>query len=380
MDRSYQECSFCVMDTSDPEISFDDHKRCNHCRNFEELIGKVWFPNEEGARRLGEILERIKAEGKGREYDCVIGLSGGVDSSYLALKAYEWGLRPLIVHVDAGWNSELAVQNIERIVKYTGFELHTYVVNWEAMRQLQLSYLRAGVANQDVPQDHAFFAGLYHFAGRSGVRYVLNGGNLATEAIFPKAWHGPAMDARNLKAIHKQCGDQSIHDYPTIGIFKYYLWYPVVKRMTPVRPLNYMPYSKEAAVSYLESTVGWRNYPRKHGESVFTKFFQNYYLPTKFGYDKRRPHLSSLIAAGSLARSEAVKLLAESLYDENELVRDRQYICRKLRVSQEDFQALMEIPPRHYSEFANWNRRYSALKRMQKVAEKLTGRSMSIYS
>ena len=143
MDRSYQECSFCVMDTSDPEISFDDDQRCNHCRNFEGLIDNVWFPNEEGARRLTQILGRIKAEGKGREYDCVIGLSGGVDSSYLALKAYEWGLRPLVVHVDAGWNSELAVQNIERIVKHTGFELHTYVVNWEAMRQLQLSYLRA---------------------------------------------------------------------------------------------------------------------------------------------------------------------------------------------------------------------------------------------
>jgi aminotransferase len=298
--RSYQECSFCVMDTSDPDISFDDDQRCNHCRDFERLIGNVWFPNEEGACRLEQLLKRIKARGKGREYDCVIGLSGGVDSSYLALKAYEWGLRPLVVQVDAGWNSELAVQNIERIVKYTGFELHTSVVNWGTMRQLQLSYLRAAVANQDVPQDHAIFAALYHFASKSGVRYVLGGGNSATEGIFPRAWHAEAMDARNLKAIHKRFGGQSLLGYPTIGIFRYYIWYPMIKRMTPVRPLDCMPYSKDEAASYLEDTIGWRAYPRKHGESLFTKFFQNYYLPTKFGYDKRRRHLSSLIAAGSL--------------------------------------------------------------------------------
>src|ERR1035437_1142412 len=159
MSHEYRECSFCVMDTSDPEISFDADQRCNHCRDFEQLINTSWFPNDEGPRRWKALLERIKKEGKGREYDCVIGLSGGVDSSFLVLKAYEWGLRPLVVHVDAGWNSELAVQNIERIVKHTGFELHTYVVNWETMRQLQLSYLRAAVANQDVPQDHAIFAG-----------------------------------------------------------------------------------------------------------------------------------------------------------------------------------------------------------------------------
>lgn len=376
----YQECSFCVMDTTDPQIVFDDQQRCNHCRDFQNLIGTSWFPGEDGALRLERLLERIKKEGKRRPHDCIIGLSGGVDSSYLALKAYEWGLRPLVIHVDAGWNSELAVQNIERIVKYTGFELHTSVVNWDAMRNLQLSYLRSGVANQDVPQDHAFFAGLYHFAGKSGVRFVLGGGNSATEGIFPKAWLGPAMDARNLKAIHHRFGDTSIKEFPTIGLSKYYIWYPMVKRMTPVRPLNLMPYSKQSAVSCLESTLGWRNYARKHGESIFTKFFQNYYLPTRFGYDKRRPHLSSLIAAGSLERSKAVELLAEPLYDEGDLIRDRAYICRKLRISDDELRMLMDVPRRHYSEFPNWDRRYQALKRAQTLAQSLTGRTIRIYS
>ena len=166
-ERDYQLCTYCVMDTSDPAISFDDEGRCNHCRDFDRLIDTVWFPNEEGARRLESLIEQIKSEGRGKEYDCVLGLSGGIDSSYLALKAREWGLRPLVVHVDAGWNSELAVQNIERIVKHCGYELHTHVVNWEDMRELQLSYLRAAVSNQDVPQDHAFFAGLYNIDTRT---------------------------------------------------------------------------------------------------------------------------------------------------------------------------------------------------------------------
>ena len=188
------------------------------------------------------------------------------------------------------------------------------------------------------------------------------------------------MDARNLKAIHRRFGDASLVGYPTIGFFTYYLWYPMIKRMTPVFPLNFMPYSKAAAISYLETTIGWRNYPRKHGESLFTKFFQNYYLPTKFGYDKRRPHLSTMIAAGSIERNEAVRLLADPLYDERELVRDREYICRKLGISQEDLQALMKVPIHHYSEFANWNRSYSALKRVQTLAQNVTGRSVTVYS
>ena len=183
--REYRVCTDCVMDTSDPLITFDENGRCNHCRDFKALRGTAWFPDEEGARRLEGHIERVRREGRGKEYDCVLGLSGGVDSSYLAIRAKDWGLRPLVVHVDGGWNSELAVQNIERVVKHCGYELHTHVVNWEDMRELQLSYLRAGVANQDVPQDHAFFAALYRFAIANKFRFVLNGGNVATEGISP---------------------------------------------------------------------------------------------------------------------------------------------------------------------------------------------------
>lgn len=374
----YQICTFCVMDTTDPDITFDEDGRCNHCRNFESARGTVWFPDEEGARRLEKMIEVVTAEGRGKEYDCVLGLSGGIDSSYLALKAHEWGLRPLVVHIDAGWNSEMAVQNIERIVKHCGFELHTRVVNWEDMRELQLSYLRAAVANQDVPQDHAFFAGLYQFATENKVRYVLNGGNAATEGIFPDAWHAAAMDARNLKAIHDAYGTQPLTDYPLISFSQYYFWYPIVKRMTPLRPLNLIPYSKDGAIAELEA-IGWRSYSRKHGESVFTKFFQNYYLPTKFGFDKRRPHLSSLVVSGAMTRDRALQLLDEPLFDDEELRRDRQYICRKLRISDSEFQELMDRPIHHYTDFDNWDKPYARLKSAQARVSKLLGRTVSVY-
>jgi N-acetyl sugar amidotransferase len=375
---SYQVCTFCVMDTSDPDIVFDSNGRCNHCREFDELRNTVWFPNDEGSRRLTTMIETMKLHGQRKQYDCILGLSGGVDSSFLALKVHEWGLRPLVVHIDGGWNSELAVQNIEKIVKHCGYELHTHVVNWEDMRELQLSYLRAAISNQDVPQDHAFFAGLYHFAVKNRIRYVLSGGNVASEGIFPNSWHGAAMDARNLKAIHRKFGDRRLTDYPTISFFKYYFWYPIVKRMTPVRPLNLIPYTKDLAIEEL-TKIGWRSYPRKHGESLFTKFFQNHYLPTRFGFDKRRPHLSSLIASGSLSRSEALVILEEPLYDEDELRRDKQYLCRKLRIDDEELDRLMSLPTRDYSDFANWDYFYKWMKISQNALRRVTGRTISAY-
>ena len=203
-----QICSRCVMDSSDPEISFDLNGICSHCKKFDTISSKDWWPNEDGAKKLDVILEKIKSDGRGAEYDCIIGLSGGLDSAYLALVLKDYGLRPLVVHVDAGWNSELAVHNIEKLVKYCGYDLHAHIMNWPEIRDLQLAYLKAGVANQDVVQDHAFFAVLYHFAVQNKIKYVLSGGNLATEAISVPSWHHAAMDAMNLHAIHKKYGEK----------------------------------------------------------------------------------------------------------------------------------------------------------------------------
>jgi N-acetyl sugar amidotransferase len=378
--RPYQRCTRCVMDTTDPEIRFDEAGVCNHCIGFETVTRQHWFPNEEGARRWLGILAQLKEEGRGREYDCILGLSGGVDSSYLALRAYEWGLRPLVVHVDAGWNSELAVANIEKIVKHCKFDLHTHVVDWEEMRDLHLAYLRAGIPNQDVPQDHVFFASLYHFATKNGIRSILSGGNLATEGVFPKAWHGSAMDAINLKAIHRLNGERKLKTYTTVSFVQAYIWFPFVKRMRTLRPLNYMPYDKAAAVRELEATIGWRAYGRKHGESLFTRLFQNHYLPLKFGYDKRLPHLSSLIVSGQMTREEALAELERPLYDSRELETDIAYFCKKLRITREQFDGFISQPPHHHSDYPTWDGRYRALKRVQAVVEKLLGRRVNVYS
>lgn len=368
------------MDTSDPLIEFDGAGVCNHCRSFAKLKGTEWFPDEEGQAKWKKIVEEVKAVGAGQEYDCILGLSGGVDSSFLALKAKSWGLKPLVVHVDAGWNSELAVANIEAIVKHCGYDLHTHVVDWEEMRDLQLAYLKAGVANQDVPQDHIFFASLYHFATANNIRYVLSGGNLATEGIFPRSWHGSAMDAINLRDIHRQYGTRTLKRYRTISFFEYYVWYPLVKKMRTLRPLNYMPYDKASAIEELQREIGWKAYGRKHGESLFTKLFQNYYLPVKFGFDKRKPHLSSLIVSGQMTREQALAELEKPLYDPTELELDIEYFCKKLRISRSEFQSLLEAPPRHYSEFRNWDGYYRALKSAQQAVARLTGRELKVYS
>ncbi|KMT52514.1 N-acetyl sugar amidotransferase [Pseudomonas fildesensis] len=377
---AYKICTNCVMDTSDKDITFDEDGVCNHCRKFGLVSKSSWFPNEAGAAKWSRIIEEIKLAGKGKEYDCVLGLSGGVDSSYLAIKVKDWGLRPLVVHVDAGWNSELAVANIESIVKHCGYDLHTHVVDWEEMRDLHLAYLRAGISNQDVPQDHIFFSSLYHFAIKNDIKCMMSGGNLATEGVFPECWHGTAMDAINLHAIHSKYGTRKLKNYKTISFFQYYIWYPFIKKMRTVRPLNYMPYDKERALEELKDTVGYKPYARKHGESQFTKLFQNYYLPKKFGYDKRRPHLASLIVSGQLSRDAALEKLEEPLYDLDQLELDIAYFCKKLRISRSEFDDLMNAPIHEYTDFPTWNGRYRILKSVQRVVARLTGRRFSVYS
>ncbi len=378
--RPYQECVACVMDTSDPDITFDDAGVCNHCHGFESFWRPRWFPNAEGARKLEAMLEKARAEGKGKDYDCIIGLSGGVDSSYLALKVKEFNLRPLVVHVDCGWNSELAVHNIEQIVKYCGYDLHTHVVDWEEVKDLQLAFLRSGVANQDVPQDHAFFAALYGTAIKHGIKTVISGGNIATESIFPKNWLGDNMDKRNLRAIHQRFGTGKLRSYPMVGFFNYYIGYPFLHGMRVLRPLNYMPYDKRAAVRELVEKVGYKEYGRKHGESVFTKFFQNYYLPTRFGMDKRRPHYASLIVSGQISRAEAVQALAEPLYDERELDQDMDYFCKKLSLTRPEFEALLNVEKHDWRDYPNNEKLYLTLKKLQGLVQRMLGRGVTIYS
>lgn len=378
--KNNQICTRCVMDMTDPEIFFDDKGVCNHCHHFDDVVSKGWYPNKEGSQKLDALYSKIKKNGQNKNYDCVLGLSGGVDSSYLALKLFEAGIRPLVVHVDGGWNSELAVQNIENLINYCGWHLHTIVIDWKEMKDLQLAYLKSGIANQDVPQDHAFFASLYHFSTKNKINYIVSGGNVATESIFPSAWHWSAMDADNLCAIHKQFGSQKMKKYKVISFYKLYFYYPFIKKMKTIRPLNYMPYIKSEALQELKNTVGYKEYARKHGESIFTKFFQNYWLPTKFGYDKRKPHFSSLIVSGQMTREQALQEINKPLYDDKELIEDKEYIAKKLGISDKEFEVIINTPVSYYKDFPNMEKKYQRVKSIQHFFNKIFGKNFSNYS
>lgn len=373
--RPRQICVRCIMDTSDPDIVFDDEGICNHCHYFDNVIKPHWLPNAEGAKRLDAIVEQIKREEAGKEYDCILGLSGGVDSSYLAYVAKQRGLRPLVVHIDTGWNSELAVKNIEEIVKKLGFDLFTHVVDWDDMRDLQLAFFKSGVANQDVPQDHAIFAALYKFAIDNHIRYVLSGSNYATECILPASWGYSAMDAWHIKAIHKAYGQRPLRHFPLVGFFKYHFYFPKIRGMQVIKPLNLMPYTKAEAIQTLTNQLGWRYYGGKHYESRFTKFFQGYYLPTRFGYDKRRAHLSSLVVTGQLTREQAALQMYEPAYAEADIAEDRRYICKKLGISEEQWEReIMQAPLRSYRDFRSQEQALKRLNMLRSFSRKLRGR------
>lgn len=380
MTLEYRTCTRCVMDTSDPLITFDASGVCNHCREFDAAARRLWKPGPEGEVELAAIIAAMKRAGRRHEYDCIIGLSGGLDSTYLALKMAERGLRILAVHVDAGWNSEIAVFNIEQTVEHCGLDLFTYVVDWEDMRKLQLAYFRSGIANLDVPQDHVFFATLYEQAAKKKIRHVLNGGNFATEGIFPKSWHGPALDRRNLLAINDKFGEGKLSSsYTTVSFLNYYAVYPYIRRIVAVRPLNMMPYVRSEALDELVRTVGYKPYGRKHGESLFTRFFQNHVLPRRFGFDKRRPHLASMVVSGQITRDAALRELELPLYDADELVRDKEFVARKLRISVDELESLVEMPLHRFDEFPTQQDLYRHLKSLQGRVERLTGRRLGRY-
>ncbi len=340
------------MDTSDPNITFDTNGICNHCHNFDENAPQVWHPNAKGQRILNQIVDQIKKECACKAYDCAIGLSGGVDSAYLALIAKkELGLRLLAVHVDGGWNSEIATKNIENIVGKLDIDLYTYVVDWAEMRDLQQAFLRAGLANQDVPQDHAFFAALYSNAQAHGLRYVLSGGNYATESVLPAEWAYNAMDLRHLEAIHKLFGKCHLKTFPRVNFFRYYFWNRYIKRMRVVRPLNYLPYIKSEAIATLENELGFQYYGGKHFESRFTKWQQLYFRPRKFGYDERRAYLTSLVLSGQMTREDALVALANDTENERQAEADTSYILKKLGISEQEFALILAEQPKTFRDY-----------------------------
>lgn len=344
-------CNKCVMDTSDPRISFDDTGQCSHCARAHKLLEESRQVRD--GTSLDAMFEHVREKNRRRDYDGIIGLSGGLDSAYVLKLAIDHGLRPLVVHVDAGWNSDTSVSNIQALVSSFGLDLRTIVIDWEEMRLVQLAYLRSGLMNQDVPQDHAFFASLYGMAHKFRLSDVITGENLATESILPESWGYGAMDGRQVRAVAKKFSGLKPVDYPILTLPKFYLNNFVKQRLQIFRPLNLIDYTKVEAVKSLSETVDWKSYDGKHGESVFTVFYQSVYLPKRFGIDKRRAHLSSLIVSGQISREEAQVILAKPALSDLEVSNLMTYVARKLEITEPELETMMTLPKRDHSSLPN---------------------------
>lgn len=355
MEKSeYQRCTQCVMDTTDSKISFDERGVCDHCRNYEKRIKPYWKPKENDFEGLEKLAQEIRKAGKGRDYDCILGLSGGADSSYLAYIAKEvMHLRPLAYVVDTGWNLNVAVENIEKIVKGLDLDMYTEVVNWKEMADFQLSMFKASISSQDFPQDHAIFAGLYNYATKHHIKYVLTGSNSATEFIRPPLEWIYMNDLRMALDIHKKFGKVKLKTFPLCNIWKYRIWYRYFLGMRRRFPLDYVVYDKAEAEELLHEKYGWTKYANKHYENVFTRFFEGYYLPHKFGFDTRKNVLSNEILAGTMTREEALRILEQPPYDPDQAELDKAYVAKKLGVTTEEFDAIINQPNKTPADYKN---------------------------
>jgi len=369
----YRTCGRCIMDTSDPEIQFDAKGECNHCRDYDSRASKELFVGAERELRLEKMVNRIKKEGRGRDYDCIIGVSGGVDSTMVAYYMKQFGLRSLAVHLDNGWNSELAVCNIKQTLDTLGIDLLTHVIDWEEFRDLQLSFLKASVPNCEIPTDHAISALMINTAMKTGARFILNGSNLATEAIMPLAWGYHSQDLKHIRAIHHRFGSIPLRTFPTLSLSRF-IWSVMVRGIKLVPILNYLNYNKSEAKSLIQRELGWRDYGGKHFESIYTRFFQGYLLPRKFGYDKRRAHLSTLIASGQMTRDESLCEMQKDAYGGNDMEQDRQFVIKKFGLTEGEFEGIMNAPVNRHTDYPSNYFIYEELKSLKNIFKRIATR------
>lgn len=350
--RPYRQCSISVMDTiADPDIAFDNKGICNYFYEFQQKEKEYVLKGEEGKAKIKDIVTSIKASGNGKKYDCITGISGGVDSTYVCLQAKKLGLRTLVVHFDNGWNSELATANIRNIIEKLGFDLYTLVVDWNEFKDLQLAYLKASVVDIEALTDHAILGTLYKLAAEHNIKYILSGSNVVTEATLPKSWIFHKGDDINIKDIHKKFGTIQLKTYPFYGL-KEKKMYGGIKGIETINLLNYLEYNKKEVKKIIQDELNWRDYGGKHYESVFTRFYQGYILPVKFGIDKRKAHLSDLIFSGQISKDEALEELKKPIIEEKQLNEDYDFVLKKLNLTQEEFENILKLPRKEHTDFA----------------------------
>lgn len=352
----YQVCTNCIMDTTDSSIKFDENGQCDYCYNYYQNILPNWHPDEQSEKEIMQVVDKIKRDGKGKPHDCLIGISGGLDSSYLVYIAkVKFGLNPLLFHVDAGWNSDVSTHNIQKLIEGLGLELYTEVVNWEEMKDLQRAFIKAQVPDIDTPQDLVFFSSLYNFAVKHKYKYILTGGNFSTECVRePLEWGAYYQtDMRYVRDIHNKFGERKLKTFPTCDIFKYKIQYRLLNGIRVVKPLDKIPFSKEAAIVLLEKEFGWQRYQHKHHESRFTRFFEAYWLPRKFGFDKRKNHLSSLVLTNQMTREAALDRVSRPELPEDELLKEFEYVAKKLDFTVEELRSYFEGPNKTFRDYKN---------------------------
>lgn len=353
MNSTIKACSRCVMDSTAKEISFDSKGECNFCKHYDNVENTEVFSDKGGQEKLDLLISQIKKKGKNKKYDVLIGLSGGVDSSYVAyLLKKKYNLRALAIHLDNGWNTELAVANVEQIVKRLDIDLITKVLDWEEFRDIQSSFLKSSISNIEIPTDHAIWATLIKTAGKHGISYIVAGNNVVTEAIMPESWLYGSKDSKLIRSIHKKFGKIKMKTYPFLTTFDFFQ-YLLLRNIRWVPILNYIPFVKEDAKKLLIDELGWRDYGGKHYENIFTRFFHAYYLPEKFGYDLRKSYLSALICSGQMTREDAVKELNNPPASKSLLNQDRDYVIKKLLLNNNEFDEIINNPNKDYTDYPN---------------------------
>ena len=369
--KEYRICTKTVMDTvGDPDITFDKDGVCNYHNEFLTNLKIRIPPKDEDEKKLKSIVEKIKKSGEGKQYDCVIGISGGVDSTYTAWLVKQYGLRPLAVHLDNGWDSELAVKNIENILNKLGIDLYTEVLDWEMFKDLQLSFLKASTPDGEIPSDHAIWATLYNIANKFGIKYIVSGMNFRNEGFLPPSWVRGALDWKYIKSVHKIFGHTNLDSYPHLTKPKF-IYYNLIKGIKVLSFINYIEFNKNEAMKKIQEELDWKYYGGKHYESNYTKFYQGYILPNKFKIDKRKAHYTCLmLSTGEITRDEALNMLKEPALNPAQVEQDKEYIIKKLNISETDFEQIMSSPVKSIFDYPNgykWELRFrSALLYLRK--------------